>query len=116
VTVERVEGRDDVVKVTPLVASGGCGCEAALEIPKGDIEGVTPTGDRHFCCGKTLSVVNIQFKNPVWENVFGQLTSATSPTPAIGAMGMPVGVVGSASNCLQVLNCPWPVFSPRFWP
>lgn len=60
-TIEAVDGKTDFVKVTPWSNSGGCSCRDAITVPKKAIKSVTPTGDRHFCCGKTLLVVEVVF-------------------------------------------------------
>jgi len=62
VTVEAVEGDPQKVKITPWTKSGGCNCSAALTVNKDSIESVTPTGETHDCCGKTLLVVTPKFK------------------------------------------------------
>lgn len=60
-TIEKVEGKDDLVKVTPWTASAGCLCHLAINIPKASLDGATPTGDMHVCCGKSLKVVELHF-------------------------------------------------------
>jgi hypothetical protein len=61
-TIEPVENTSNV-KVTPWTPNGGCHCHLAIEISKTDLSGVTPTGDVHVCCGKTLKVVELHFKD-----------------------------------------------------
>src|SRR6185295_5329002 len=61
-TVEPVKDEPDMVKITPWAKGVGCLCHLALKIPKAAIESVTPTGDIHYCCGKTLRVVEVQFR------------------------------------------------------
>lgn len=60
-TVEAVEDEENLVKITPWVRGVGCLCNLALKLPKESIASVTPTGDMHFCCGKSLRVVEINF-------------------------------------------------------
>jgi hypothetical protein len=62
-TIEAVDGKPDMVKITPWVASEGCSCNLSLQIPKRSLDGVTPTGEIHFCCGKSLQVVELHFKS-----------------------------------------------------
>jgi hypothetical protein len=62
-TIEAVEGKPDVVKVTPwAAASGQCFCHLAINVRKSAFKLVTLTGDTHVCCGKTLKVVELHFK------------------------------------------------------
>lgn len=63
--VATVEPTDDpdTVKITPFVPNVGCLCETAFRVPKTAIESVTPTGQRHLCCGKNLIVVEVKFKD-----------------------------------------------------
>ena len=60
-TVEAVDDESDSVKVTPWVRGTGCLCHLALKLPKAAIDYVSPTGDVHYCCGKSLRVVEIHF-------------------------------------------------------
>lgn len=74
-TIESVEGKPGVVKITPWV-DGKCQCRLAIEVPKTSIRQVTPTGETHKCCGKGLRVVEIQFKEGSTislKDVFSQL-------------------------------------------
>ena len=61
-TVEAVDGKDDTVKVTPWTRAAGCLCHLAINIKKTSLEGASPTGDIHVCCGKNLKVVELYFK------------------------------------------------------
>jgi hypothetical protein len=61
-TVEPIEDSANV-KVTPWTPNGGCHCHLAIEIPKSDLSGVTPSGEVHVCCGKTLRVVELHFRD-----------------------------------------------------
>jgi hypothetical protein len=77
-----VESSPDLVKITPWTAKAGCQCKLSIEIPKASLAGVTPTGDTHLCCGKTLKVVVLHFAEGhtiKFDDLFGQLMkSATS--------------------------------------
>lgn len=78
-TVEAVEGKPDLVKITPWMASAGCLCHLSLNLAKSSFQGVTPTGDTHVCCGKTLQVVELHLKSGesvALEDVFSQLHAA----------------------------------------
>jgi hypothetical protein len=80
-TVEAVEGQPDLVKITPWTAAAGCLCHLAVNIPKASLAGVTPTGDTHVCCGKTLKVVELHFKKGesiTLEELFSQLHRSAS--------------------------------------
>lgn len=77
-TIEPVPGKAGIVKVTPWVASSRCLCHLAIEVPKVSIEHVTPTGEKHHCCGKILAVVEVKFHDKsqmAMSEVFGQLTA-----------------------------------------
>lgn len=78
-TIEPIEGKPDFVKVTPWTPESGCLCHLSLTIRKSALEAVTPTGQSHICCGKTLKVAQLRFKKgeklPL-EDVFSQLHSA----------------------------------------
>jgi hypothetical protein len=60
-TIEPVQDRDDVVKLTPWILAGGCQCAQSLVIPKKAIESLSLTGEKHSCCGKWLQVVHVTF-------------------------------------------------------
>lgn len=91
-----VESTDDplVVKLTPYVPDVGCLCSGALLIPKAAIENVIPTGEAHICCGKQLSVVEINFVKhasipvaDVLEQLKTRLVSASMKTGGAGGYG-----------------------------
>lgn len=60
-TLEPVADKATHVKVTPYHGEHACGCDSAFQLPKDMIRSVTPTGTRHFCCGKWLEVVVVEF-------------------------------------------------------
>jgi hypothetical protein len=75
-TIEAVSGKPTLVKVTPWAADSGCLCHLAIEVPKDSIKSVTPTGQKHNCCGKVLSVVEVKFNDQshmMLSEIFGQL-------------------------------------------
>lgn len=76
-TIEAVEGKPDLVKVTPWAATTRqCFCHLAINVRKSAFESVTPTEDTHVCCGKTLTVVELHFKKGETisaEEIFAQL-------------------------------------------
>jgi hypothetical protein len=81
VTIESIDSRDDVVKVTPWSESGGCQCDWSVLIKRSQIESVTPSGQTHHCCGKRLQVVSINFhKNASLDptEFLGQLSAASA--------------------------------------
>ena len=59
-TVEAVPEKSNAVKVTPWYPGRGCACGSSLVVDKKSIKKLTRTGRRHFCCGKLLSVVEIE--------------------------------------------------------
>jgi hypothetical protein len=80
-TVEKIEGNEDLVKVTPWTASGGCLCHLAINIPKASLEGATATGNTHVCCGKSLRVVELHFKKDhkiSLEDLFQQIQTKSA--------------------------------------
>jgi hypothetical protein len=61
-TAEAVPGKPDMVKVTPWVPGRGCACQFAMVFQKTSIKKLTRTAHRHYCCGKMLSVVELEIK------------------------------------------------------
>ena len=61
-TIEAVPEKSDFVKVTPWTSRRGCMCHLALEVPRKDIANVALTSHGHSCCGKSLRVVQVEFK------------------------------------------------------
>lgn len=100
-TVEPVEGKSDFAKLTPWAEGQGCLCHLAREIPRAWIASVSPTGETHLCCGKTLLVVEVQFvseaklDNQQIMSLFSQAQHAVSshhPAP-VAASSMPAMTV-----------------------
>lgn len=60
-TLEAVPDKPTAVKVTPFRDEHGCGCSSSFELARSMIRSVTPTGKFHFCCGKRLEVVVVEF-------------------------------------------------------
>jgi hypothetical protein len=60
-TLEPIPDKPTRVKVTPFHGDRGCGCASSFELPRDMIHSVTPTGQFHFCCGKRLEVVVVEF-------------------------------------------------------
>jgi hypothetical protein len=54
---------EDRVKVTPWREEAGCLCSLAFELPLSAISSVTPTKHQHACCGKKLTIVEVEFAN-----------------------------------------------------
>jgi hypothetical protein len=59
-TIEPVREDAKLVKITPWRPAGGCMCHASMKIPKEAVVSVSPTGDIHLCCGKSLKVVEVE--------------------------------------------------------
>jgi hypothetical protein len=75
-TIEPVTKDPTRVKITPWLPNAGCMCQFALEVPTKTVATVTPTGDRHFCCGKALRVVEVRFQSDAQislADIFGQI-------------------------------------------
>jgi hypothetical protein len=78
-TIESVDGKPDLVKVTPWLQSTGCLCTLALVFPKAVIASVNPTGKTHHCCGKSLQIVEVTFEKGAQvavADVFAQAASS----------------------------------------
>jgi hypothetical protein len=60
-TIEPVEDEPKKCKLTPWIEHGGCQCSSALVIERSQIKSVTKTEHRHFCCAKSLIVVEVNF-------------------------------------------------------
>jgi hypothetical protein len=71
--VQGIDGDDSNVKVKPYVAGAGCSCDLELTIPKDAISRLVTTDETHPCCGKLLTVVQIEFSNDTYTDVFSQL-------------------------------------------
>jgi hypothetical protein len=59
-TLEAVPEKPNLVKVTPWFPGRGCACSSSLVVEKRSIKKLTRTGRRHFCCGKLLTVVEVE--------------------------------------------------------
>lgn len=108
-TIEAVDGKPDMVKITPWVASEGCSCYLSLQIPKRSLDGVTPTGDIHFCCGKSLQVVELHFKSGEAvgiDDVMGQLQAAAKKAASPS---------GGGANPMRAPGPPVPTPPPWGW-
>lgn len=80
-TIEPIDGKPDFVKVTPWTRTSGCLCHLALEVRKSSLDSITPTGDAHTCCGKTVKVVELHFKKGetiAIDDVFGQIQKSAA--------------------------------------
>lgn len=91
-TIEKIEGDAEHVKVTPWTSNGGCNCDLAINVKKASIEGATPTGETHVCCGKTLKIVEVHFKSEATltlDELFRQLSAPrhTHRSPGASARG-----------------------------
>jgi hypothetical protein len=80
-TVERIEGDDSRVTITPYIQGIGCLCNRSLSVPKAAVASIRTTDDVHTCCGKQLSVVEISFGDETLEDVFKQLGSNSLLAP-----------------------------------
>src|SRR5215216_1587865 len=133
-TVEPVQGDPDKVKITPWLPGSGCHCQWALRLPKDAIASVRTTEEKHFCCGKVLLVVELEFKRdasvPI-QDIFAQVVQvaregarhqhpfeggephfAGSPTPQHEQMQIGSHVHSDlhslGSDFLQSTDCPSP--------
>jgi hypothetical protein len=60
-TLEPIPDKPTAVRVTPYREDRGCGCSSSFELPKDMVRSVVPTGKYHYCCGKRLEVVVVEF-------------------------------------------------------
>lgn len=92
-TLDEVPDQPDRVQVTPFTPDAGCLCDHAFTVPRDAIASVTPTGETHDCCGKTLLVVTLTFADPVLNDVYQQLNASigkmTHERPAAWARTAP---------------------------
>lgn len=117
-TIEAIPGHTEKVKVTPWLKDQGCMCGVSVNISKTAIQSIRPTGDVHFCCGKSLKVVEITFTESkdidIPELIAGLVasvrkTTASNPLFNSGAQGAPqlgveVGARPAPGHGLQCEN------------
>lgn len=63
VTIEPVEGNPGLVTITPWTQNAGCLCSSSFRVSKQVIKSLSKTDHTHFCCGKTLLVVEVEFSS-----------------------------------------------------
>ncbi len=83
-TIEPVTDDDSKVRVTPFVAETGCSCAQAITVPKKDIKTLYTTDDVHWCCGKKLTVVEVEFVHDSLTDVvrqLGEMSRRAAPPP-----------------------------------
>src|SRR5215475_13243705 len=85
-TLEAVVNEKDQVKITPFLSNGGCQCHMGIKMSKEAIQSLALTGETHHCCGKTLQVVEVQFKkgagislSEVLQQLVGNVAQAHAP-------------------------------------
>jgi hypothetical protein len=82
-TIEPIDDDPGRVRITPFVPHIGCMCSVALTVPKDAVGSLARTDELHRCCGKTLSVVEVELTDETLKDVFSQLIDAMSvSTPA----------------------------------
>lgn len=82
VTIEPVKDDESLVKITPWTRDGGCSCSRSIKVKRASIESVSPTSEEHYCCGKTLLVVTVEFKKDQSlsiNDVLEQLSTKSEP-------------------------------------
>ena len=96
-TLEANDSDSKKIKFTPWRPGTGCQCSASIMLPKSAIAAVTPTGDTHYCCGKTLRVVEVELLEgeslPIHDVVQQMLDKASAPSHDEGS-GVRGGQVG----------------------
>jgi hypothetical protein len=119
-TVEEIKDDRSRVKVTPWVLGSGCLCHLAMTVPRSAIESVVLTGDTHFCCGKILQVVEIEFAEGAAlsvSEIFSQASAAATERnvhdelPAAASQMELLGR-GSTSTFLPADFQPEPIVAP----
>ena len=76
VTIDRVVGDDDRVRVTPFLSDSDCLCAKSLLVRKHSIASIASTGETHACCGRRLKVVDVTFADDILTEVFFQLLAS----------------------------------------
>ncbi|MGF7182989.1 hypothetical protein HDF11_004518 [Tunturiibacter psychrotolerans] len=107
-TVEAIDDKPAFVRVTPWTRSSGCLCHLALDIRKSLVAGVSPTGDTHVCCGKTLKVVELHFKQGetiAINDVFGQLHKSAIAAASSQGFAQPQYAPGRGPDYRPPFNC-----------
>jgi hypothetical protein len=59
-TVDVSQRGEEWVKLTPYIPGVGCSCASSVDLPKSAISSLQDTGERHLCCGKTLTVLSVR--------------------------------------------------------
>ncbi|MFK7959525.1 MAG: hypothetical protein AB8G96_03295 [Phycisphaerales bacterium] len=84
-TIKAIEGEPDMVRISPHLPDGGCGCGAGMRVPKSAIRAVRPTGQQHACCGGMVDLVHVDFDpkaSVTWANLFEQLMAEAADAMA----------------------------------
>jgi hypothetical protein len=90
-TVEAISG-NEVVQVTPWVASHGCLCAFSFTVERSAVAAVVLTSDTHSCCGKQLAVVELNFAEShraVAQVVHSQVKVFMASSARRGGLGEP---------------------------
>lgn len=110
-TVEPVEDQPEDCKLTPWVEGQGCLCSLAVVIPRAAISSVKLTENRHYCCGKLLFVVEINFQQGSsikLDDLFSQMMkSATSSRQAVHSFPLASGEAQGMVSPRSTLPAPF---------
>ena len=99
-TIERIDSDPDRVRITPFVPGVGCLCSVAVTVPKTAIRSLTTTDETHRCCGKVVTVVEVEFGDETTRDVFSQLPGIAAPTPYTNVASAGVGPVHNQATLL----------------
>jgi hypothetical protein len=67
----------------------------SININKSSLEGVTPTGDTHLCCGKTLKVVELHLTHPQTKQRPGRIQCMQTQWKRQGSRHSPFHLPGA---------------------
>jgi hypothetical protein len=106
VTIERIKGDDECVRVVPFVDGPGCACEQSFRVKKADIEVVEAKGT-HRCCGKLLRVLRVKLEETAQVPLKGLIDEALTRARTRSHDGSlpPRPVLGGCQRaCLEDFN------------
>lgn len=109
-TIERVDGDDTRVMVSPYLDATGCACDLSITVPKAAIASLRKTDAVHHCCGQRLAVVEVEFANEAHADVFTQLSAklAERATHSVShSVGTPPIRWGEYGHHLRQPLYPW---------
>jgi hypothetical protein len=114
-TIETLPDKPTQIRVTPFLGESWTGRVHSFELPRDAIRSVTPTGKYHFCCGKRLEIVVVEFAEnasiPVADLIkrMGRPGDYMHAVPPHGAGASHVPAQAAAAQRGQGIVGRWPV-------